>query len=198
MSNPIKTNRIPPVISYKTTMKLISSLFLIVIGGCALFTRVSSEEELQQLGVDETNFQSLPLCEQIRIYAEVGAHHLDRGHDTALMPVWVNKALTVAPKDQVADCIAVEGENFLQTLRDPGDEYEDASYAVHALVYKAVELDVFEYKKVKNFAYEAICGYDVKFPGALVSIYYVWEYGSFPDYLYDQDAIPRMREEICH
>jgi len=172
-------------------------LILVLSGSCRALREPTAEERLRELNIEQETFASLSTCGQIEIYAEVGRHYIDEGHFAVIVPTWVDEAIDRQRHDTVMDCIVREGYRRLEQLSDRSDEREAASFAIHALAYKAYNLEALNLADFRLFLNEAVCEYDLKDPFNLLVIEYISENGKPPSYLTRIDAEEQMRLELC-
>jgi hypothetical protein len=132
------------------------------------------EEVLQQHGIHgPRDYASLSTCEQVGLYAEVGAEFLDLDHGYALVPQWMDEQLDREPRDDIGDCIVEIGTSKLGALTGVYDSTNLAtSLAVHALIYKAADRRLIARSDVRSFVLAAMC--DSRLAYRIESIFY-WQ-----------------------
>ncbi len=168
----------------------------VAITACASRPRKGVDEVLQMMRLDQQVFSALPLCDQVRLYADVGKQFLDMDHRVALVPAWIHQPLGGARPDEVARCIADEGNYRLGVFDDGLMPRHDTSLAILTLAYKASELQLMRSADVQGFMDAAICDHDLEFSGQLVQLSYWDQYGTSAYYM-APDANERMKSELC-
>jgi hypothetical protein len=135
----------------------------------------SAEEILHSLGVENSNdFETLSSCEQVKTYAIVGSRNLDIEHGVAVVPQWMNDTISRQSHDDIAVCIAEQGEMLLKEWEDVYDSANlNLSYQILALVYKADDLDVVRNSLVQRFIMNAVCDTKTYYRENIALIYYV-------------------------
>jgi hypothetical protein len=150
------------------------------------------------MNINQDTFSRMLVCQQIRLYTDFGTHFLDIDHATVLAPSWMNDAINNQPKNDVANCISQEGFYRLSLLAGKLDSKENISLAIHALIYKANELNLLEYPQVQPLLDAAVCKNDLDNEWRLISIYYFAKYTNPPNYISQSDATERMQAELCN
>lgn len=156
--------------------------------------KISQSQLLHDLKIDNVEkFASLPVCRQIDVYVIVGSEYLDVGHMIALVPTWMNKEISRQPSQVVANCIVERGKVLLSHLNDDPDQYEKDSFKIHALIYKAIDLNLFDYPEVNSLIHETICDTSVFDKGVLDIFFYIRKYPSLTNY----PSVEEMESDLC-
>jgi hypothetical protein len=177
--------------------RLLAGVILMFIAGCLGYLS-SAEDRLLNLNIDEDYYRSLAVCDQIRIYAQIGSNYVDRDHFVVIMPIWVDDAIGSHNEATVAKCIAEEGDRQIGLLNRIIDKRREVSFSIHALIYKAYNLKLFGYTEIEGFIHGALCTNSIEYPFSPLLLYYNHKFGELPDYIYDDDAIDRLRGDLCH
>ncbi|HSB00948.1 MAG TPA: hypothetical protein VLE49_09890 [Anaerolineales bacterium] len=183
--------------------RLITAIVFVVllfsqIVSCTLSAKPSVEEALTEMNIDRTTFASMKPCKQIEVYAGVGKDYLDQDHMVVLVPDWMDQIIDNQPPEVIADCISSEGLKQLQNLSQQSNSREEISFAIHALVYRAYNSKLLEYSQTRDFLHQAVCTANVEYPFQLILIHYTSDYKKLPDYYKEDDALERMRNELCN
>jgi hypothetical protein len=182
---------------YPNLLKILSfTLISLVISSCSGGFTQGNEEALIEALIDEEYYRSLPLCDQIRIYAGTSPTNVDRGHNVKVMPNWVDNVIDSHSNAAIADCISEEGFRRLGLLERMSERRKEISLSIHALVYKAYNLRLFGYPQIQGLLDEIVCRSTILYPTDLASIYYLDKFG-IPDFYGEQDASERMVDELC-
>jgi hypothetical protein len=103
------------------------------------FPILSPENKFLSERIDAEYFSSLPLCEQVRLYAQIGSEYLDLGHDVVVVPKWVTDSIAEFPEGEILNCIVDEGYGQLALLKRNPEKKEEISYVVVALILKLIQ-----------------------------------------------------------
>lgn len=135
----------------------------------------SSEEVLQNLNVNsQSDLEALSPCEQVKIYTVIASQNLDIEHGVGIVPQWIDEVISKQPKDDVALCIAKQGELLVNQWEDVYDTTNlNLSHQVLALVYKAGDLDIIDNTSVLRFVSNAVCNKKIYYRENIALIYYV-------------------------
>jgi hypothetical protein len=135
---------------------------------------LTQEELLQNLGIaNPSKFAGLPPCEQIELFATVGSQFLDLDPATALVPPWMNEEIAKQPRKQIADCIADQGDVLLGQFKDYyTSENETIALGIHALIYKARDLNIVSSARITRFILDAICTKQVYYRESIAIMYW--------------------------
>jgi hypothetical protein len=183
-------------LSFNFTM-IVAMLFF--IASCNFGKDKSAEDMLEQMKINQTAYLAMSPCRQIEVYAEVGSRFLDMGQMGAVVPDWMDSALANQPLDEIADCISKEGLLQIENMSLEPDSRQDVSLRIHALVYKASELDLLDKPKILELLDISVCKSELDYPYILVRTYYLEQFGKLPDY-YADDSDKRMeimKVELC-
>lgn len=171
-------------------MLLAATIWLLV--SCSLF-RPSFEQVLLARDIDRQHFLSLSTCEQIRIFSQVGSQFLDRGHFTVIAPPWVDAAIEKNQRREVAECIAQEGSRQLELLERTRGQADQISLSIHALVYKAYDMNLFKYPQIQEFLNQVICNSETRDSYTILLIYYESNFDLSPNQSEDL-----MKANLCN
>lgn len=149
---------------------------LLLLQACSLVI-LDAEDYLKLSGVDEQTFRAVDACRQVEIYALVGGRYLDREHATVNIPHWVHEEINEMDKQQLVTCLVSEGERQLQILLNTPSRQKAVSFSIHALLYKAFDLNLHNEPEVVSFAKEAICGSNILYRNTLAYRIYSYSIG---------------------
>ena len=155
-------------------------LFLLMACGD---NKETQSELLSSLNIeDSSDFASLSPCRQIEIYAILGSEYTDVDHMTVIVPKWIHEEIDKHSPEVVGDCIVDEANKLLSQWGDSYDKKRKTSYSIHALLYKADELDITKYPKLEGLFNRVICHEKVFDDGQLILMYYTAKFGitNFP------------------
>ncbi len=142
-------------------------------------------EALRELNINsKSDFIELTPCEQVNVFSTLGSKFTDVEHMIAIVPAWMDEEIAVHPPEVLTNCI-VDEVNNLMAQWDNGNR-KQISYSIHALFYKANELDLFAYPKLDLLFQGIICEDKVLYNSQLVLIYYTEKF--------DETAIPNHQE----
>jgi hypothetical protein len=170
---------------------------LLLMAACTIAPQKTVERRLEDMNSSKAAFSSQTLCEQIRLYAQVGLHYLDRDHMVVLVPTWMDDELDSEPASDIVQCIVDEGYRQLELLSQQPEKREEVSLAIHALTYKAYNINEENSLSFQDFLSEAVCQHDLVYPFELVSILYVGKYQQLPTYYVEENSLDRMVSELC-
>lgn len=176
---------------------LLVGLIFAALAACNSSSLKSADETLRAMGVKQNEFGTLSVCDQIRIYTDVGSRFLDLDHGVALVPSWVDDTVGQQSGPELARCISQEGLYRLGLLAGHLDSKANVSLAVHTLVYKAEQLKLLKYPEVQALLNEAVCKHDLDDEFALALIYYVDRHGKAPQFVSESNSTTRMRTDLC-
>jgi len=150
---------------------------MLFISGCRSHKEIQVDL-LRKLGVENAEkFAVLSPCKQIEIYAFLGSEYTDIDHMTVLVPKWMKDEIDKQPSDEVADCIVDETNKLLSQWDTSYSENDKISYSVHALLYKANDIDINKHPQLEELFNRVVCYDKVFYDGQLISIYYATKYG---------------------
>ncbi len=153
-------------------------IFSILISSCAPpAPQISADERIEDLGIDKDEYDLLPLCQKIEIFADVAKYHVDFEHMGSAVPGWMLISIRNHSEESIAECISMNGTAILKRLlENPGNSRLD-SYAIHALVYEAYELKLLDYPSIDDFVRQTICSGHVQESFLIEPIYYIHQFG---------------------
>lgn len=156
-------------------------------------------EQLADLGLTDDYFLSLPPCEQVKVFAEVGYDRIDWEHSAVLVPDWMGQYLQNNPKPVLADCFEREIRSQIVWLQGDNQRREVATKKIYALYLEADFLDVLgDSPSLLELEKFLICEKQFDTMGRLSHQYYIAEYRAVPQYDYFGDAgLRRLKSEIC-
>lgn len=133
---------------------------------------------LSNLGIENSSdFAVLSPCGQIEIYAFLGSEYTDVDHMTVIVPKWMQDEIDKHPPEIVTDCIVEEANSLLSQWGESNNKNRKISYSIHALLYKADELDIYKYPKLERLFNRVVCRDKVFYDGQLILIYYTAKFG---------------------
>ena len=170
-------------------------IVLLILPSCMSREGMQKEQDelLRDLGVnDPADFAALSTCEQVKVFAEVGSTRVDIDHMTSIVPTWMDEELAKQPREDLAECIVSQAnEAFMEWEQAPTNQRADSSYRIHALLYKANELDLLEYPEVERLFQRAICEDKIRKNGQLIIIDYLYRFpGDYP-------PLVEMEKALC-
>ncbi len=195
-SRPKERSTVIPMNPHATMRSCLLALGVFVLMGCTP-SKPTQDEVLHGLSLDAAAYSAMPTCQQIRVYADFGAHFLDTDHMLALTPSWMDEVIESQPKDQAAQCIADEGLYRLRLLAGGLNSIEDTSRSVSALIYKANQLKLVSDPQVEQLLDAAVCRNRLNYESSLVLIYYYGKFKQPPPYAAESDVLQRMRSDLC-
>lgn len=154
----------------------------ILLAGCIDFGE-SRSDFLRRLDIENADdFAALSPCKQIEIYASLGSEYTDIDHMTVLAPKWMQDEIDKQPDEVIADCIVGEANKLLSQWGTSNYENNKISYSIHALLYKANELDINKHSQLERLFHRVVCVDHVYYDGQLILIYYTAKFGfeNFP------------------
>lgn len=166
----------------------VKTLYVMLILSLSSLVSCATHEELMNEALRELNINSksdfieLTPCEQIKIYSTLGSKFTDIEHMVAIVPMWMHEEIALHPPEILTNCI-VDEVNKLLAQWDNGN-HKQISYSIHALFYKADELDLFANSKLDLLFKRVICEDKVFYNSQLVLIYYTEKFGvkKFPSH----------------
>jgi len=152
-------------------------IFLFLLAACRTHEEYLNES-LKNLNVEKaSDFAILSPCKQIEIYAILGSEYTDVDHMTVIIPKWMQDEIDKHPDDIVAACIVDEANSLLSQWGTNTKENRKISYSIHALLYKANELDINKHPQLEGLFHRAVCQDKVFYDGQLILIYYTAKHG---------------------
>lgn len=89
------------------------------------------------------------------------------------MPEWVDDSIEGNSDDDNAGCISEEGWRQINLLFRIPDKQREISRAIHALIYKANDLDLLDHPNVQEFVLNVVCKSNVADPYPLRFLFYI-------------------------
>jgi hypothetical protein len=168
---------------------LIVSILLIACGD----NTETQSELLSNLDVENaSDFAALSPCRQIEIFAILGSEYTDVDHMTVIVPEWIHEVIDKHPPEVVGDCIVNEANKLLSQWGESHNRDREISYSIHALLYKADELDINKYPELERLFNRVVCHEEIFDDGQLILIYYTAKFG-----IADFPSREEMRAALC-
>lgn len=176
-----------------------------------LFQGPSSDELLEQLGVDAQYFAALPTCEQIRLFSYLSPY-FPSVHSIEARPTgypWMTEIL-YRRGQEVAPCIIKEGSLRLN------EKSQAAKWRVLGLsiLIENLELDYlaskgvkgadFNFPEAQDYLYQVICSPNSTYQPEATRAFYMAKLRSFPRDAFEPPSvaqtpqgIQKMKETLC-
>ena len=128
-------------------LKLILVIVLMTNIAACINTHGTPEDALKDLGLEEESFSRLPVCEQIKIFAEVGYDFMDIDHGSVGNPSWMYDELRKHDVEVISTCIKSQILEYISLIDQNPDVYKEGSLKIHALIYLSESLGLVKNSK---------------------------------------------------
>ena len=135
--------------------------FLTALSKRQYYTSRPVDEILQELGITQSDYTTLPVCEKVHAYITVGSYNLNLDHGIVNVPDWIEFGLNRHTSADVLNCLLEEGEEQLDLWPTKNSDHERLSYVLLAVFLTLNNKNLDTNERSMEFMRRAYCDYPI-------------------------------------
>jgi hypothetical protein len=185
----------------RTTVILIIAI-VAVTAACLIVSSLTKSETqddmLKRLNINEIVFKNLPICDQVRVFSEVGSKFMDMDHQYVNAPRWMYSSIENSDVDSITSCVLMEINNNIEIIDHNPGLREESSLKITSLIYLTMSLDIIDRPEVSNILLVLICQKKVMYFENFIVDYYLLEYNQLPNnYSSTPEELDQLWRMLC-